>query len=926
MDFIKSLIPYFPKNYDTMSLELFSMIDYYRISENIRDDFQGFRGYQKVIQLLFKPETHLKHVLLKHTPGSGKTRTALGIIINFIFQNKKSIYVITPNRSQISNLRKIFLDSLKDLKEYNDEEILIIKNYINEMKIISFLDIDSITKFLNNIPDLIIMDEVHIIHYKQEDKLKKFNDIKDGLNIYTQIKYVFNSLLNKKTKIILMTGTPIVHNYLKLFEIMDLILPPELQFNSKRISDLDDEIIDYLKLRFNGRTSSVNIKFETIKEIYFGEYLNKKTLKKVENKTKSTFSIPLFFDITIGYQNKKINDLKNKKEYNSEDIFFAFPENMNYKNTISEEKSKKIEWKNTKLKSDIKNPQFLKEHSILYYNMLGFIGGLIDNKNNKEAIFYFNSLNKTVGNKLFSLILRSYGMKEIKDSSTINKIKNEVDMNIDTKNLSNPYKRFAVITSNFGINNDEQINNLVYIFSHVNNRYGKYLKLIIGSEKMTISYNLINGRQVHIILQNNNSIMEQAIARIIRGTSNFSIPEESYAKIYRHFISSDIITKKDDFYIRLVNCENNLNMNNNILSIFEQSSLDYYINRKINNIDAPNIILNSLINFENINVKNNIINFLNKLFIFQKFCYLKDIQDKLNITYVETLYYLSKLIMNKKLFNGINNIIKPLTFFRNILFLGDTNDISELFFKTKLFKHIDHFELDQYYLLKSFNFEEFKIKLNKGENLINDYLKFNIFVRILIFESLILGNYKNKYAKQFRELLIKAEYDKFIIFDESIKVSFKFLNNENIKVAHILLCNHFNINFNIKNGMRIFVDSKWLYLHHKELTMTIHKEIQNKTKMNIPNINIPFDFIFVKKGNELVRLKNGDFSKKGRKCKTLDVGLIDSYKKELNDYILKNNIKIKDNFILDKESNIDYIYRIQQQIIHILNPDTEFDL
>jgi len=920
MDFIKSLIPYFPQDYKTISLELFNMIDFYRISENIRDDFQGFRGYQKIIQLLFSPETNLKHVLLKHTPGSGKTRTVLGIIINFVLQNKTNIYIITPNRTQISNLKKILLGSLNDLKEYNNDEIFLIKKYIDRMKIISFLDIESISKFLNNPPDLIIMDEVHIIHYKQEDKHNKFKDLKDGLNIYKQIKYIFNSLLDKKTKIILMTGTPIVHNYLKLFEIMDLILPPELQFNSKKITVLNDEMIEFLKYRFEGRTSSVNIKFEIIKEIHFGEYLNKITLKKEKNPSKDTYSIPLFFDITTGYQNEKISESTNKKN-NIEDIFFTFPPNMNFKNTVTEEKSKRIEWKNTKLKINIKNPEFLKEHSILYYNMIKFIGGLIDNDNNKEAIFYFNSLNKTVGNKLFSLILRSYGMYEIKDLNTINRIKIEVDINKD-KDLSFPYKRFVVITSNFGINNDEQIDSLVYIYSHVNNKYGKYLKLIIGSEKMTISYNLINGRQVHIILQNNNSIMEQAIARILRGTSNFTDPKESYAKIYRHFISSDIITKKDDFYIRLVNCENNLSINNKILSIFEQSSLDYYINRKLNNIEAPKVVLNSLINFENINVKNNIINFLSNVFKFQKFCYLKDVQENLNITYIETLYYLSKLISNKKLFTGTNNIIRPISFFQNILFLSETSDISNLFFKTKIFKYIDHFQMDQYYLLKSFDFNEFSNRLNKGEDLINDYLNFNIFVKMLIFESLILGG-KNKYFNSFRELLLKVEYDKYIIYDDSKSFS---LDDKNIKIAHILLCVHFNINFNIKSGMKIYADNSWLYLTNKELTMNIHKDIQNKTKNNIPNLNIPFDYIFVKKENELVRLKKGDLTKKGRKCKTLDVGFIESYKKEINDYLIKNNIKIKNNYKFKNESNIDYIYRIQQQILHILNPNVEFNL
>lgn len=912
MDYIKSLIPYFPENKETISKDLYEMIDFYRLSENIDNDHQGFRGYQKVIQLLFNPNTNLKHILLKHNPGSGKTRTALGVIITFVLNDKKNIYIITPNKSQTGNIRSILLQSLSELKEYTNDDIMAIRSFISRMQIISFLDLTKIKTFINIPPDLIIMDEVHMIHFKQ-NKTDNFIKIDSGLNIYQIIKYVFNSLLYKKTKIILMTGTPIVNDYKKLFEIMDLILPIELQFNdkiiNKKIVNLDVDTKKFLEKRFLGRVSSVNIKFKSISEINIGDYLDKISLEKSSIKTKTSFSIPLFFNVTVGYQNDKI-----KYSTNTEDLFFAFPDDMDYSSSVVERSSKFLEWKNLKLKKLVTDKNFLKEHSIFYYNLIHFIGGIFNEKNN-EAIFIYNNTNKTTGNKLLSLILKTYGLKEIIKSTEISKIKNEVDMNQEI--ITNPYKRFVVITSLFGINNDEQIDKLVYIFSHTNNKYGKYLKLIIGSDKMTISYNLINGRQVHVVLQNNSSIMDQAIARIIRGVTHLS-PEESYAKIYRHFISSETVSKTDEFYNRLVSCENNLNLNDQIISIFDKSSIDYFINRKLNKIKAPKVILNSIINYKNINVEEKIISFLKDFLKTNNYIYIKDIQLKLDLSYVETMYYISDLMVNKKLFLDTKNIYKSLTYFRNILFLGYTNDISELLFKTKLLKQINHYEIDQLFLLKSFDFNDFYKQLINGKNMIQVYSMSNIFVKMLIFEIIISRNFKNKLINDFKDSLIKIEYEKFIINETNE------LND--IEIAHILLNSYFNINFNIVSGMRIFSNGKWVNLNNKEITSKLHKEIKNKVKLLQPELIIPFKTIYSWRNGEFVSVKKDNLNKKGWKCKTLLNKEIEDYKKEIDLFIRENNIPITDQYRLEDESSIEFNYRMQQQILHYLNPGINFEL
>lgn len=185
---------------------------------------------------------------------------------------------------------------------------------------------------------------------------------------------------------------------------------------------------------------------------------------------------------------------------------------------------------------------------------------------------------------------------------------------------------------------------------------------------------------------------------------------------------------------------------------------------------------------------------------------------------------------------------------------------------------------------------------------------------MLIFEIIILGH-KNKYLSEFRDALMKIEHEKFIIYETG-----------DIKIAHIFLCNYLGINFNIESGLKIYTKNKWSFVNNPEITMNIHKDIKNKAKLHMPELIIPFKIIYSLKNGEYIRLKSDGLSKKGWKCKTLHNKDIESYKQELNDYINEHNIHIIDNFRHNTESSIEYNYRIQQQILHYLNPNIKFEL
>jgi hypothetical protein len=153
-------------------------------------------------------------------------------------------------------------------------------------------------------------------------------------------------------------------------------------------------------------------------------------------------------------------------------------------------------------------------------------------KRQRECVFFFDDVVKNYGNQSRTAIFQLFGFENILTPPA------DLDLFFSS---SNKAKRIAILSSEFGISSPIDTNIIVDIFRHPYNRFGEYLRVIIGSVRSALGFNLINGRQAHIVLQWNSPIMDQAFARIIRNVTNFEKePDENYVRLYRHFITCQL--------------------------------------------------------------------------------------------------------------------------------------------------------------------------------------------------------------------------------------------------------------------------------------------------------------------------------------------------------------------------------------------------
>jgi hypothetical protein len=94
--------------------------------------------------------------------------------------------------------------------------------------------------------------------------------------------------------------------------------------------------------------------------------------------------------------------------------------------------------------------------------------------------------------------------------------------------------RYAIITGTTA--SDTETDRIIDLYNDADNRYGKHIQVIIGSQVIGEGRSLKNVRQEHIQTPHwNNSETEQAIARGVRAFSQEDLePSERYSKIFRH--------------------------------------------------------------------------------------------------------------------------------------------------------------------------------------------------------------------------------------------------------------------------------------------------------------------------------------------------------------------------------------------------------
>lgn len=359
-----------------------------------------------------------------------------------------------------------------------------------------------IDKYSNRI---IIIDEVHNLRRQSEGD----EESKDSKYYGIYMKFLH---LVKNCKILILTGTPMVDSPKDMVSIMNLILPEN---NQLELDDLEDQEI--FKSKVKGRISYVRESGEVPTRI--DEGIIKKPLQtfKIVYSEMSDFQYKAYKK-TIKAQGKKkfSNDARHAAN-------FVFPDGTSGVN--AEKKFLNVKGTRGILQSERKNfAQNLQKFSCKFAKITET---LKNPKYEKELVFIFSDYVAGGGTTLLYYALLSQGLSAFTGSSGKGK------------------NRIAMITHSTNV---EERNRIIEQYRSPENKYGDYLRILIGSRAISEGVDLKNVRQVHILAPHwNNSVTEQAIGRGIRMGSHKDLTlSERYVRVFRHASTKPNELKKDD--------------------------------------------------------------------------------------------------------------------------------------------------------------------------------------------------------------------------------------------------------------------------------------------------------------------------------------------------------------------------------------------
>lgn len=210
----------------------------------------------------------------------------------------------------------------------------------------------------------------------------------------------------------------------------------------------------------------------------------------------------------------------------------------------------------------------LKYFSIKFYNALKNLDNLVEDKNGAGTAFvYFNLVR--VGIELFSEVLQINGYLEYNEDRNYNINDNIIDavtgLTYKEFKEKKPKEHFYPATYIIMTGKTEETTDqmpeekkkiLDSVFNNINNKDGRYIKLVLGSKVMNEGITLENVSEVHIMdVYYNLSKVHQVIGRALRECKHYKIINDENrfpkVKIYRYVVSlvSGVeLTTEEDMY------------------------------------------------------------------------------------------------------------------------------------------------------------------------------------------------------------------------------------------------------------------------------------------------------------------------------------------------------------------------------------------
>jgi len=534
----------------------------------------------------------IKRFLIYHSPGTGKSFTALWILLNFIDTYEKPCIILVKSKEAIMEFKQRIASWYTYTFNYHHPPIGIsnyqqfIKKYIEFHTYITFCKSIEKIKDISVYEDrLLIIDEVH--HFR--------NTVGN--------KIIYNKLLNflnriKNSRVIFMSATPIFDNYNEITSLVKLI-KPNLDFNIKFTPEKLEEImkghLSYYGL--NPPDTSVNFigscipgieHFKILKVFMKGWQLQKYQQLVDESKTICNIGIS-HVKATLGV----IHFVENNPNSTTDTPTPNFNNSGRY---IL--KNEHIIHGNPVIQSIIKKQS---NHLENYCCKLNQCLDIINSANSLNGpIFIYCNIIDDVGIYYFAALLCAMGYNYVYDNKSAMKYGRKlfVDDHSNYKNLKeirmNRNKtrwNFTFVTGDKRLcpNVMERLN----IFNDANNKNGTFVKVLLGSDILSESVDIMNVRQLHILTPHwNYEKINQIIGRIRRVGSHDALPPEQRSVniyLYMAYDPSLSCTNSINYsidYVKYIISEEKYNQALKYNEALQNASIESLIYKDQYNIDS----------------------------------------------------------------------------------------------------------------------------------------------------------------------------------------------------------------------------------------------------------------------------------------------------------------------------------------------------
>ena len=485
------------------------------IEENVH-----MKRYQILPIRYMSPENDtIDRFLIYHSPGTGKSFTALWITLNYInVYNKPTIILVKSIESIMEFKQRIASWYNYTFKFYHPPQNVnnykqFISKYIEFHTYITFCKSLDDEKPNSNYDDrLIIIDEIH--HFRNTTGKNKF--------IYNKLLIFLNAIQN--SKVIFMSATPIFDNYNEITSLVKLI-KPNLQLNHpltpENLEMLMKGHVSYYGL--NPLDTIVNIRGESIPSIHrykiFKIPMNDFQLQYYhemsKNKTKICNIGVNYVKATLGILN--FSEVKANK--NSDQPF----------RYILDDNDSIVHSHPSIYNQIIEHAKDLKKYCCKLYYFLDIINS---SKSPDGPVFVYCNIIDDVGIYYFASLLCHMGYNYVYDYNSSLKYGNK-----DQSNSADDYpelKKMRDVRSdnrwNFTfITGDKRLcpnmMDRLDIFNNDSNKNGGTIKVLFGSDILSESVDIMNVRQLHILTPHwNYEKINQIIGRIRRVGSHDALP------------------------------------------------------------------------------------------------------------------------------------------------------------------------------------------------------------------------------------------------------------------------------------------------------------------------------------------------------------------------------------------------------------------